>query len=96
MKGCEGFADERLAEAGAVLLAKLAMRVILTGLADALPRTDEIALDSHVLLFTLGIALLTGALFGAVPAIAHESRQGYLDTKREKMGHLLEDTSLRP
>jgi predicted permease len=29
----------------------------------------NLALDSHVLLFTLGIALLTGALFGAVPAI---------------------------
>src|SRR5262249_52395434 len=29
----------------------------------------SLALDSHVLLFTLGIALLTGALFGAVPAV---------------------------
>jgi len=29
----------------------------------------NLALDSRVLLFTLGIALLTGALFGAVPAI---------------------------
>jgi predicted permease len=29
----------------------------------------DLALDSHVLLFTLGIALLTSALFGAVPAI---------------------------
>ncbi len=29
----------------------------------------DLALDSRVLLFTLGIALLTGALFGAVPAI---------------------------
>jgi predicted permease len=29
----------------------------------------DLALDSHVLLFTLGIALLTGALFGTVPAI---------------------------
>jgi predicted permease len=28
----------------------------------------DLSLDSHVLLFTLGIALLTGALFGAVPA----------------------------
>jgi predicted permease len=28
----------------------------------------NLALDSHVLLFTLGIALLTGALFGAAPA----------------------------
>ncbi len=29
----------------------------------------DLSLDAHVLLFTLGIALLTGALFGAVPAI---------------------------
>jgi predicted permease len=29
----------------------------------------DLSLDSHVLLFTLGIALLTGALFGAVPAV---------------------------
>lgn len=29
----------------------------------------DLALDSHVLLFTLGIALLTGALFGAAPAL---------------------------
>jgi predicted permease len=29
----------------------------------------DLSLDSHVLLFTLGIALVTGALFGAVPAI---------------------------
>ena len=29
----------------------------------------DLSLDSHVLLFTLGIALLTGAVFGAVPAI---------------------------
>jgi predicted permease len=33
----------------------------------------DLALDSHVLLFTLGIALLTGALFGAVPAIKASS-----------------------
>ncbi|HEY2459517.1 MAG TPA: ABC transporter permease [Candidatus Acidoferrum sp.] len=29
----------------------------------------DLSLDSHVLLFTLGIALVTGALFGALPAI---------------------------
>ncbi len=52
-----------------LLLAKLAMRVILKGLADALPRTDEIALDSHVLLFTAGISILTGLVFGLAPAI---------------------------
>jgi predicted permease len=33
----------------------------------------DLSLDSHVLLFTLGIALITGALFGAIPAIKASS-----------------------
>ena len=33
----------------------------------------DLALDSHVLLYTLGIALFTGALFGAAPAIKASS-----------------------
>jgi predicted permease len=52
-----------------LLLAKLAMRSMLSALADVLPRTDEIALDSHVLLFTGGLAILTGVVFGLAPAI---------------------------
>jgi predicted permease len=52
-----------------LLLAKLAMRTILTALADILPRADEIALDSHVLLFTGGLSILTGIIFGLAPAI---------------------------
>jgi predicted permease len=52
-----------------LLLAKLAMRTILTALSDVLPRTDEIALDSHVLLFTGGLSILTGIIFGLAPAI---------------------------
>ena len=52
-----------------LLIAKLAMRTILTSLADILPRTDEIALDSHVLLFTGGLSILTGIVFGLAPAI---------------------------
>ena len=52
-----------------LLLAKLAMRTILTALGGILPRTDEIALDSHVLLFTGGLAILTGIVFGLAPAI---------------------------
>lgn len=52
-----------------LLLAKLAMRTILTSLADTLPRTDEIALDAHVLLFTAGVSILTGIVFGLAPAL---------------------------
>ena len=50
-------------------LAKAAMVLILKGLADAIPRTDEIALDSRVLLFTAGISILAGIAFGLAPAM---------------------------
>lgn len=52
-----------------LLLAKLAMQTLLTALSDVLPRTDEIALDAHVLLFTAGLSILTGMVFGLAPAI---------------------------
>ncbi|HZN03928.1 MAG TPA: ADOP family duplicated permease, partial [Candidatus Polarisedimenticolia bacterium] len=35
----------------------------------AVPRADEIALDHRVLLFTLGMTVLTGLLFGLAPAL---------------------------
>ena len=50
-------------------LAKAAMVLILKGLADAIPRTDEIALDSRVLLFTASISILAGIVFGLAPAM---------------------------
>ncbi|HEV1993080.1 MAG TPA: ABC transporter permease, partial [Candidatus Acidoferrum sp.] len=37
------------------------------------PRTGEIGIDSYVLLFTLAISVLTGVLFGSIPAFS--SRQ---------------------
>jgi len=49
--------------------AKAAMVGIVKGLADTLPRKDEIVLDSRVLLFTAGISILTGIVFGLAPAI---------------------------
>jgi putative ABC transport system permease protein len=37
--------------------------------ADRIPRANEVTLDWRVMLFTFGIAIVTGILFGIVPAI---------------------------
>jgi predicted permease len=52
-----------------LVLAKLGIRAILSALPDSLPRTEEVGIDSHVLLFTVGVSLLTGVVFGLVPAL---------------------------
>jgi predicted permease len=52
-----------------LLLAKWGTRAMLAALPEALPRAEEIGLDSHVLLFTVTISVLTGIVFGLVPAI---------------------------
>jgi len=51
-----------------LLLAGWGTRAALGILPDALPRTREIHLDGRVLIFTLGISLLAGILFGVAPA----------------------------
>jgi predicted permease len=51
-----------------LLLAKLGTRAIIAALPDALPCADEIQMDWHVLLFTAGISVLTGIIFGLAPA----------------------------
>ena len=45
----------------------------------SLPRVDEVRVDGAVLLFTLGIAVVTGLLFGLVPAL-HARSHGALAT----------------
>jgi predicted permease len=52
-----------------LLLAKLGVRVLLATLAGSVPRSEEIALDGHVLFYTLGISVLTGIIFGLIPAL---------------------------
>jgi predicted permease len=52
-----------------LLLAWWGTRAALGVLPTALPRADEIRLDGRVLLFTLGISLLTGVLAGLAPAV---------------------------
>jgi putative ABC transport system permease protein len=44
------------------------MQPLLTMSGDSLPRAEEVALDSTVLLFALGLSLFTGILFGLLPA----------------------------
>lgn len=50
-----------------ILLASWLMRLLLS-LAPALPRIDTIAIDGRMFAFTLGVAMLTGVLFGLAPA----------------------------
>ena len=52
-----------------LLLAKWGTQAILAALPETLPRTEEIGIDGHVLLFTLGISVVTGIVFGLVPAL---------------------------
>ena len=50
-------------------IAKWGTTAILAALPDTMPRAEEIAIDGHVLFFTLGISILTGVVFGLVPAL---------------------------
>ncbi len=50
-------------------LSLAAIKAVLNTLPGTLPRTEEIALDGHVLLFTLGLSLLAAVIFGLAPAL---------------------------
>jgi len=66
-----------LAIAGGVLGLGLALvgLKLLTAIAPAdLPRLNEVRLDGSVLAFTFGLTLLTGILFGVVPALQGTSK----------------------
>src|SRR6185503_17169797 len=52
-----------------LVLARWGIELILYVSPDAIPRSREIGLDWTVLAFTIGISLLTGILFGLIPAI---------------------------
>jgi putative ABC transport system permease protein len=52
-----------------LLIAQWGVRLILYISPDAIPRAKEISLDWRVLAFTLGLAFITGILFGLVPAL---------------------------
>ncbi len=52
-----------------LLLAAWGTRATLGVLPAALPRAEQVGLDAHVLIFTAGISLLAGILFGLTPAL---------------------------
>ena len=55
---------------------------ILKTLPQVLPRASQVRVDGNVLLFTIGISLLVGVLFGLVPAL-RMSRAGLQETLKE-------------
>jgi putative ABC transport system permease protein len=58
-----------------VLLARISVRALIRAYPASLPRTSEVAVDPIVLLFTLGVAVVTGLLFGLAP-IMHTRVKG--------------------
>jgi predicted permease len=52
-----------------LLLGFWSIKAIVAANLESLPRVDEIGLDGRSLLFTFGISLLTGVLFGLAPAL---------------------------
>ena len=66
----------------AVLLAIWGTSLLVSFKPDNLPRLDEIGVDGRVLAFTLGVSLLTGLVFGLLPAWA-ASRSKVNDALKE-------------
>jgi predicted permease len=65
-----------------LLLASWGLKAALKGLPEALPRAEDVHLNGRVLLFTLGVSLIAGVLFGLAPAFKnsrpdlHETLKG--------------------
>jgi predicted permease len=68
-----------------LVLAYVGMRVIQLTNAGAIPRAAEIGVDTHVLLFTVSAALLTGVLFGLAPVVPL-AMQNLQDSLKETVG----------
>jgi predicted permease len=52
-----------------LLLAAFSLRILVSAGANFIPRVQDISLDPAVLLFTLGVSVLTGLILGIVPAM---------------------------
>jgi putative ABC transport system permease protein len=66
-----------------ILLAAWGTRAALGVLPAALPRAEEVGLDSRVLLFTMALSLFAGILAGVTPAILQTSKLDLHDALKE-------------
>jgi putative ABC transport system permease protein len=57
-------------------------RVLVSVIPQNIPRAEEISLDGSVLLFTFGVSLFTGILFGLAPALS-SARAGMNESLKE-------------
>ena len=74
-----------LAAAGGTLGLLLAYGALISGstlLASQVPRAEEISIDARVLLFAMGVSMLTGILAGTLPAV-RASRSDLNDALKE-------------
>ena len=71
-----------LGGAAGLLVANAALQVVRAINPGNIPRLDAIALDGTVLVFTFGVSVFTGLLFGLAPAL--RAAQGGSRTRRSK------------
>lgn len=81
----EGLLLSSLGAVFGLVLAFAGMRLIQVTNAGSIPRAAEIGVDVHVLLFTIGAALLTGVLFGLAP-IMPLALQNLQDSLKDTVG----------
>ena len=65
-----------------VILARVGIRALLQAYPASLPRTSEVTVDVPVLLFTVGVALVTGLIVGLAP-LMHTRASGLLAALKE-------------
>jgi ABC-type antimicrobial peptide transport system, permease component len=65
-----------------IVLASFAIHLLVAAAPDALPRVHEIHIDGAVLGFTAGISLLTGIIFGILPAL-HGSAYSAMESLKQ-------------
>jgi putative ABC transport system permease protein len=65
-----------------VILARVGMRALLRAYPASLPRTSEVSVDLPVLMFSLGVAVVTGVLVGLAP-LMHTRASGLLTALKE-------------